>query len=271
MNSSDYLIGILLIICIVVFLAKRSSTSKAERIGKVGESNIAYIISRAIRNGLYGYVLQNLYVPKSDGGTSEVDVLLVCTKGIFVFESKNYSGYIYGNDEKPYWTVTLKGGRDWSGHRKIEKHKFYNPIKQNYSHILNMRKIVGASVPIASVIVFSDRCELKRITYDSSKTTILHLYELKHYLSSMTDISRDYLSQERVDYLYNKLLPLTDVDDEKKQKHLSYVNELQNIPTKCPLCGEKLVIRTAKKGANIGRQFYGCSNYPKCKYTRNIE
>lgn len=38
----------------------------------------------------------------------------------------------------------------------------------------------------------------------------------------------------------------------------------------CPNCGGKLVIRTAKRGTNIGSQFYGCSNYPNCKYTRNI-
>ena len=38
----------------------------------------------------------------------------------------------------------------------------------------------------------------------------------------------------------------------------------------CPNCGGDLVLRTAKKGANIGSQFYGCSNYPNCKYTRNI-
>ena len=38
----------------------------------------------------------------------------------------------------------------------------------------------------------------------------------------------------------------------------------------CPKCGGKLVIRTAKRGANTGSQFYGCSNYPNCKYTRNI-
>ncbi|MBP3896665.1 MAG: topoisomerase DNA-binding C4 zinc finger domain-containing protein [Mogibacterium sp.] len=28
-------------------------------------------------------------------------------------------------------------------------------------------------------------------------------------------------------------------------------------------------VRTAKKGSIAGTQFYGCSNYPKCKYTRN--
>ena len=38
----------------------------------------------------------------------------------------------------------------------------------------------------------------------------------------------------------------------------------------CPKCGAKLVIRTAQKGANVGKQFYGCSSFPKCKFTLNI-
>lgn len=37
----------------------------------------------------------------------------------------------------------------------------------------------------------------------------------------------------------------------------------------CPWCGGKLLLRVAKKGVHAGRSFYGCSNYPKCKYVRN--
>lgn len=38
----------------------------------------------------------------------------------------------------------------------------------------------------------------------------------------------------------------------------------------CPECGSKLVLRTAKKGNNVGNQFYGCSAYPKCRFIKNI-
>ena len=38
----------------------------------------------------------------------------------------------------------------------------------------------------------------------------------------------------------------------------------------CPRCGNKLVLRTAKRGANQGNQFWGCISYPKCKYIENI-
>ena len=38
----------------------------------------------------------------------------------------------------------------------------------------------------------------------------------------------------------------------------------------CPRCGSELVIRTAKKGKKVGNMFYGCSNFPKCRFVRNI-
>lgn len=38
----------------------------------------------------------------------------------------------------------------------------------------------------------------------------------------------------------------------------------------CPRCGFELVIRTAQKGTNVGNLFYGCSNFPKCRFVRNI-
>ena len=37
----------------------------------------------------------------------------------------------------------------------------------------------------------------------------------------------------------------------------------------CPLCGSELILRTAKKGPNEGKQFYGCSTFPKCRYTKD--
>src|SRR5690606_28337642 len=39
---------------------------------------------------------------------------------------------------------------------------------------------------------------------------------------------------------------------------------------RCPRCGEPLVVRTASRGERAGQRFWGCSSYPKCKYTRQI-
>ncbi len=36
----------------------------------------------------------------------------------------------------------------------------------------------------------------------------------------------------------------------------------------CPLCGSGMVLRTAGKGLNEGRKFWGCAAFPKCRGTR---
>ena len=38
----------------------------------------------------------------------------------------------------------------------------------------------------------------------------------------------------------------------------------------CPRCGKELVLRTARRGENAGKQFYGCSGYPRCRYVKNV-
>lgn len=36
----------------------------------------------------------------------------------------------------------------------------------------------------------------------------------------------------------------------------------------CPQCGSRLVLRTARKGQSAGNRFYGCSSYPRCRFTK---
>jgi restriction system protein len=38
----------------------------------------------------------------------------------------------------------------------------------------------------------------------------------------------------------------------------------------CPKCGGEMVLRTAQKGPNPGQKFWGCSNYPKCRFTKPL-
>ena len=39
---------------------------------------------------------------------------------------------------------------------------------------------------------------------------------------------------------------------------------------KCPTCSAGMVLRTAGKGPNSGKQFYGCSRFPRCRGTKNL-
>lgn len=263
MGEYNHSFIMLLIICFIAFIAIIGLYSNSDKLkGAAGEFDIVFLIQRAIRKGLNGYVLQNLYVPKADGGTTEIDVLLICTKGIFVFESKNYAGWIFGDDQHKYWTVTLYAGRNWIGFKQTEKHRFYNPIWQNNSHINSLRRVLGNTVPMNSIVVFSNRGELKSIS-NNSDTRIIQTHDLRQYLSNIKNVYDDMITAEEVDSIYNKLSSYTDTNGEKKQSHLAYIREKQSNPQFCPWCGEPLVVRTARKGSFDGRKFYGCSNYPK--------
>ena len=64
---------------------------------------------------------------------------------------------------------------------------------------------------------------------------------------------------------------LADINNEVKSANLANSDTAEEMPKVnqiCSKCGAMMVLRTAQKGANAGNQFWGCSNYPKC---RNIE
>lgn len=69
--------------------------AEAEWKGRYGEMLTAGKLHFLRLLGHKGKVLSNVYIPKEDGETSEIDVMFLTEKGIFVIESKNYSGWIF--------------------------------------------------------------------------------------------------------------------------------------------------------------------------------
>ncbi len=52
---------------------------------------------------------------------------------------------------------------------------------------------------------------------------------------------------------------------------LTMDNVVSNNVESCPKCGAQLVLRTARKGVHTGNSFYGCTNYPKCRFIKNVQ
>lgn len=48
-----------------------------------------------------------------------------------------------------------------------------------------------------------------------------------------------------------------------------YIDSLNESKKLCPNCGNHLVKRQAKSGANAGNIFFGCSSFPKCRFATN--
>ena len=221
-----------------------------ENAGQFGEFATEYALTNKNLDGEL-VVLKNIYVP-TQGKTTEIDLLLIHEKCIFVFESKNYSGWIFGSADQLNWTQSLQNG---------DKNKFYNPIRQNRTHIKALAAFLEKPVSeFVSYIVFSERCTLKKVPADTSDVIIVRRPDMLKKLKATLKTTPTKYTFNDIQDIAKKLQPLTNKDDAEKQQHII------NIQNKCPFCGGELTLRNGKYG-----RFWGCSNYPKCKFTRPEE
>lgn len=257
---------ILIIIIIVIGKYLKSPAVKGRR----SEQAVARKLNTDVFFNGSGRVLTNIYVPRQKGDTTEIDVLYITCKGLIVIENKNYAGYIFGTESHKNWTVTLYAGKTWLGRNAVEKHQFYNPIWQNNTHIKYLKEYLGTDTRAYSIVTFDNRGDLKDITVNSPDVHVCNHAALSDVINEIWRTNQDVLDEKQIEEIYLKLKPLTNIDEATKEKHVQDIQKRFSSTDVCPVCGGKLVLRTAKKGPNAGNQFYGCENYPKCKYTRNV-
>lgn len=168
----------------------------------------------------YHKMLVNAYIPKAKGGTSEIDVLFIHETGIYVLESKNYSGWIFGNESDKNWTQSFPNRK---------KQSFYNPIKQNEGHMKALNSLLN-HVPdnqFKSMIVFSERCELKKITIQSPTIFVFKRNNLERILKKEIKKSTAVFTKEQVNELYQSLKPYCNVSDSIKQTHIESIQKIR--------------------------------------------
>ena len=246
----------LLVAIIVLILVARYYliTQSPKYIGEVGESIVSNYLNKLPENEYK--VFNNIYL-KIKEGSVQIDHLIVSLYGIFVIETKNYSGWIFGSENQKYWTHIIFENR----------YKFKNPIKQNISHINTVKYILSkySYLKYFPIIVFTGSGELKSI---NSTTPVIYGYQLYHYiLRSKEEQIMDNLQMEHIVTLISENI-INDKDIE--QKHINNIYQ-RKYETKekinsliCPKCNGSLVIRNGSYG-----KFYGCSNYPNCRFTTN--
>lgn len=157
-------------------------------------------------------LLTNVYLPKGDGTTTEIDLIMISSTGIYVFESKNYSGWIFGDEGSKYWTQSLKGGK---------KYRFYNPIWQNKSHInvLKNHLELGNEV-FRSYIIFSEHCELKKMFVRSPEVKVMNRDVLTKEMALDMAHLPDRLSILEINQIYSELSRYALADAATKQAHI---------------------------------------------------
>ena len=227
----------------IIRTATRPIRAKAH--GAAGERKVDSKLNPLIFGKVEHRQINNLILVDSNGKSHQIDHIEIRENGIFCIETKNYIGWIFGNENSEKWTQTLYTG---------EKHQFFNPLKQNNSHCYHISKVLGPKYKVNSLVVMANN-NADKIDCDN----VINLNDLKSYLKRFNNgVS---LSTEQMDYVYNKLLNAA--SDMTNKEHVQNIRQTQKELNRkiCPRCGGTLVLRKGKNG-----NFYGCSNYPKCKF-----
>lgn len=226
--------------------------SKARIKGAIGEktiSSILYFLDKSKYKVINNVVLQNNEI------TSQIDHIIISDFGIFVIETKNYKGWILGNENSEYWTQVIYKN----------KQKFYNPIFQNAGHIRVLKNCLKdfPNVDYKSIIVFSTKAEIK---IDTTKD-VINTHKLLHTIKKHSQVN---LTEDDKQKIIRKIDASNFADSYDKKKHIRSINQRMKIrkksiqENKCPKCGDNLIQRIGKFG-----NFLGCNSFPKCKFTKS--
>ncbi len=205
MNYFMWIALLLTLLLIWTSFQKQTINKKSEKIGVAGENKIARLLSNE-----NGYVLQNLYIPTGNGRTTELDLVFISAKGIFVIESKNYNGEITGKVSDKDWRVRYANGKSFT---------LYNPIMQNEGHIRALRNVKWwFGIPIHSVIMFGDGANIDGVMHLGN---VMKVKDLIGYVQNIQ--TRTTIPEKKVVRIHNQLKCYTDVSGAAKRNHVKNV------------------------------------------------
>ena len=203
------------------------------------------------------HLIKNVTLPTEDGST-QIDHVIVSKYGVFVVETKNIKGWIFGSPNQKTWI------------QQIYKHKnkFQNPLHQNYKHTKVLGNLLGLNDnQIFSVVVFVGDSTFKtempeNITYGMG------------YIRFIKSKKQPVLSQAEVEDIRRKIeaarLTPSFKTNREHVKHVKTIVAKKTEQKQCPKCGSSMVVREVKRGQNVGKKFWGCSRFPKCRGVINI-
>ena len=206
-------------------------------------------------------VLHDVLIPGAEEYTSHIDLLIVGNRGIYVVEVKTYAdAKVYGDVSKNKWYYYNHG----------KKYEIYSPARQNQKHVQYLKTFLRqfGEVPCFSLITMI--CDDFKLSGENPPDTIIcsSLIAMEKGMKIIAEkhpeVWDDTKKREIYEYIQNNQLVGREARVTHKENVIAYKKELeeQKMQKKCPYCKTDLVLRKGKYG-----EFYGCPNFPKCKYT----
>lgn len=225
--------------------------------GWVGET-VGAVAQKLLLDPKVYFSLNNITL-QTEHGTTQVDHIIVSKYGIFVIEAKNMDGWIFGDAKSAQWTQSLFG----------KKFRFQNPLHQNYRHIKALQAFLGIDeAKLISLVMFWGDCEFKTPMPDNVRSSGYISFIKKHQTVLFSD---DEVHKIVEAINAGKMAKGILKSFETRATHLESLKDRHSSTSICPKCASALVLRTVKSGQKTGSQFYGCSTFPKCRYTRPAE
>lgn len=287
------LVAAAVILIISILLWWRSPARRNRKKGRLGERKVARVLKKLRRKDYI--VLNDLLIESSSEHTSQIDHVIVSTRGIFVIETKSHVGRISGNEHSQYWTQRL-----W-----MQTRSFYNPLLQNESHIKALRRHLRgvASGLFVSMVVFTEARRIDILTDDivekrtfwfnrrirrtldpersvrchwwkrgkgvvlDESTVVLRLPALLKEIKRREKI----ISREEIEEIASRIEALDIRRRGARRQHRSFARKAAKESQKdirhgiCPRCGGTLIEKEGDYGP-----FLACSNYPECRFVCTI-
>lgn len=224
--------------------------------GATGESVVIISSRLLLPDGGY-HAFHDVTIPSVNGST-QIDHIYISRMGIFVIETKNYSGWIFGSADEPRWTQKFR-------HKSVS---FQNPLRQNFGHVRALESLLRAPARhIHSVVVFTGEAVLKtplppNVTNPGG--AMKYIKSFKEEVFTSEDVRRFIHLLRTREVVKGQPPPL---DTKAAQSPLLELDATGSHSKLCPKCGNTMVRRTAKRGIRPGNSFWGCSTFPACRGT----
>lgn len=238
---------------LLILLAAIYRAFKPSIKGWFGEKTVAWYLRRLPPEE---YTVLNDVILPTESGTTQIDHIVISPYGVFVIETKNYKGWILGGEKSTQWTQNIYG----------RKSNFMNPLRQNFAHTKAVEALLlqFPSLPVIPIVAFSPECDLKVKTEG-------HVVYFHRVLAVIRNYTNRAVQSDDVATVVHLLQDANIRSAVTKKEHVTSASakktafESITAGDTCPRCGSSIVLRNGKNGS-----FLGCSNYPKCRFTKAL-
>jgi hypothetical protein len=227
--------------------------------GKVGEFLVNVNNKIRLDSSIYTN-LSDTTIRLKDGSTTQIDHIILSRFGIFVIETKNMKGWIFGSEHQKMWTQSIYG----------KKNSFQNPLLQNYKHIKALEEVLGIDRGIYSIVTFVGDSTFKTVmpcnVFHGGKY-IGYIESFRSRIFSRVELQRISDTLEHQSLVKSRATNREHIASLKKASVASENLYKRDSKIICKRCSSVMVERRNRVNQEL---FLGCSSYPRCRHTERV-